>query len=141
MEEDGGYRVTKHIRELCVFARQSILSDPPFSRIDLISCRNLLIYLEPGAQNKILPAFHYALKPGGFLFLGTSESVGVFSGLFECADKQQRILSRKPGLTPLFRMPDSRGHSTATSQPSFARGDGASRKAGQSRTHNAKPTG
>jgi two-component system CheB/CheR fusion protein len=114
VEEDGGYRVSKRLRELCVFARQDILSDPPFSRMDLISCRNLLIYLEAGAQKKILPAFHYALKPEGFLFLGESESIGGFTELFECADKHQKIFSKKPGPTPAFRMPVSRSQPTAT---------------------------
>jgi two-component system CheB/CheR fusion protein len=114
VEEDGGYRVSKRIRELCVFARQNILTDPPFSRMDLISCRNLLIYLEAGAQKKILPAFHYALKPEGFLFLGESESIGGFTELFECADKHQKIFSKKPGPTPAFRMPVSRSQPTAT---------------------------
>ena len=125
VEEDGGYRVSKRIRELCVFARQSILSDPPFSRMDLISCRNLLIYLEAGAQKKILPAFHYALKPEGFLFLGASESIGAFSELFECADKQQKIFSKKPGPTPAFRMPDSRSHPAANPQVPSASSGGA----------------
>ena len=64
------------MRERCVFARQNLLSDPPFSRLDLISCRNLLIYIEAGLQQKILPTFHYALKPNGFLLLGASESIG-----------------------------------------------------------------
>ena len=125
VEEDGGYRVSKRLRELCVFARQNILSDPPFSRMDLISCRNLLIYLEAGAQKKILPAFHYALKPEGFLFLGASESIGAFSELFECADKQQKIFSKKPGPTPAFRMPDSRSHSAANPRLPSASSGGA----------------
>lgn len=125
VEEDGGYRVSKRIRELCVFARQSILSDPPFSHMDLISCRNLLIYLEPEAQKKILPAFHYALKPGGFLFLGASESVGAFSDLFECADKQQKIFSKKPGRTPVFRLADSRSHAAASPPIPSANSGGA----------------
>ncbi|HYG33837.1 MAG TPA: chemotaxis protein CheB, partial [Clostridia bacterium] len=67
IEEEGGYRISKSLRELCVFARQNFLNDPPFSRMDLISCRNLLIYIEPVYQQKILPAFHYALKPEGCL--------------------------------------------------------------------------
>ena len=121
VEEDGGFRVSKRIRELCVFARQSILSDPPFSRMDLISCRNLLIYLEAGAQKKILPAFHYAIKPQGFLFLGASESVGAFSDLFECADKPQKIFSKKPGPTPVFRLPDARRHPAANPEVRSAR--------------------
>src|SRR4029077_830310 len=82
-EEEGGYRVTKALREMVVFARQNLISDPPFSRMDLISCRNLLIYLEPSLQKKTMPTFHYALKPGGFLFLGASESIGSFTELFE----------------------------------------------------------
>jgi two-component system CheB/CheR fusion protein len=114
VEENGGYRMSKRIREQCVFARQNILSDPPFSRMDLISCRNLLIYLESGAQKKILPAFHYALKPEGFLFLGASESIGGFTELFECADKHQKIFSKKPGPTPAYRLPVSRSQPAAT---------------------------
>jgi chemotaxis methyl-accepting protein methylase/signal transduction histidine kinase/chemotaxis response regulator CheB len=105
VEEEGGYRVSKALREQVVFARQNVMSDPPFSRMDLISCRNLLIYLEAGLQRKIMPAFHYALNPGGFLFLGTSETVGQYTELFEPADKKQRIFSRKAAQTPLFRLP------------------------------------
>jgi len=105
VEEDGGYRVTKTLREQVVFARQNVMSDPPFSRMDLVTCRNLLIYLEPELQKKIFPAFHYALKPGGFLFLGASESIGQFTELFAPADKKQKIFSRKAALTPTFRLP------------------------------------
>ena len=105
VEEDGGYRVTKTLREQVVFARQNVMSDPPFSRMDLVTCRNLLIYLEPELQRKIFPAFHYALKPGGFLFLGASESIGPFTELFEPADKKQKIFSRKAAVTPAFRVP------------------------------------
>ena len=82
IEEQGGYRVTKSLREMVVFARQNLISDPPFSRMDLISCRNLLIYLEPSLQKKLFPVFHYALKPNGFLCLGASESIGSFTELF-----------------------------------------------------------
>lgn len=105
VEEDGGYRVTKTLREQVVFARQNVMSDPPFSRIDLVTCRNLLIYLEPELQKKIFPAFHYALKPGGFLFLGASESIGQFTDLFAPADKKQKVFSRKAAPTPTFRLP------------------------------------
>ncbi len=100
VEEDGGYRVNKFLREMIVFARQNILIDPPFSRMDLISCRNLLIYLDPNPQKKILPSFHYALKPDGFLFLGESETVGTFGDLFEAVDKRYKIFAKKPGVTP-----------------------------------------
>jgi len=105
VEEDGGYRVSKVLREQVVFARQNVMSDPPFSRIDLITCRNLLIYLEPELQKKIFPAFHYALKRGGFLFLGASESIGQFTELFEPADKKQKIFARKDAPSPAFRLP------------------------------------
>lgn len=105
VEEQGGYRIAKSLREQVVFARQNVVSDPPFSRIDLVSCRNLLIYFESGLQQKIIPAFHYALKPGGFLFLGASESVGGYTHLFEPADKKQKIFSKKAAPTPLFRLP------------------------------------
>ncbi len=105
IEEEGAYRVSKAVREQVIFARQNLRSDPPFSRMDLITCRNLLIYLEPALQEKILPAFHYALKPGGFLFLGASESVGRFTELFAPADKKQKIFSRKAVPTPAFRLP------------------------------------
>ncbi|HEX2852544.1 MAG TPA: chemotaxis protein CheB [Opitutaceae bacterium] len=115
VEEEGGYRISKTLREQVVFARQNIMSDPPFSRMDLISCRNLLIYLEAGLQKKIMPAFHYALKPGGFLFLGASESVGPFVELFGPADKKQKIFSKKVAPTPSFRMAVPPGRSAPAS--------------------------
>ncbi|MEX2119868.1 MAG: chemotaxis protein CheB [Pirellulales bacterium] len=105
VEEQGGYRVIKPLREMVVFARQNLISDPPFSRMDLISCRNVLIYLAPGLQQKVLPTFHYALKPEGFLFLGASESIGTFTALFEPADKKHKIYSKKAALTPEFHLP------------------------------------
>jgi two-component system, chemotaxis family, CheB/CheR fusion protein len=104
VQEDGGYRVSKPLREQVVFARQNVLCDPPFSRMDLISCRNLLIYLEPALQNKLIPAFHYALKPGGFLVLGASEAIGQFSDLFTATDKKQKIFC-KTSLTPVTHTP------------------------------------
>ena len=73
VEEEGGYRIVKSLREMVVFARQNFISDPPFSRMDLVSCRNLMIYLQPSLQQKLLPIFHYALRPEGFLFLDASE--------------------------------------------------------------------
>jgi two-component system CheB/CheR fusion protein len=95
-EVDGQYRISKSIRDACVFSRHNILTDPPFSRIDLISCRNLLIYMEPVLQNRILPALHYALKPSGYLWLGASETVGTHRNLFEVEDGKHRIFARKP---------------------------------------------
>ena len=100
VEEEGGYRVIKPLREVVVFARQNILSDPPFSRMNLVSCRNLLIYLESHLQKKVLPTFHYALKPKGCLFLGASETIGACTDLFEPVDKHHKIYFKKPGPTP-----------------------------------------
>ena len=97
VEEDGGYRVSKGLRERVVFARQNVISDPPFSRMDLISCRNLLIYLEPELQKRVFPVFHYALKPRGVLCLGASESIGAFTDLFEPLDKKHKIFRKTIG--------------------------------------------
>ena len=94
-EAEGGYRVSKPLRDMCVFARQNVAADPPFSRMDLISCRNLLIYLEPALQKQILPLLHYALKPTGILWLGSSETAGAVPDLFEPEDKKHRFYARK----------------------------------------------
>ncbi|PZU95921.1 MAG: ATPase [Pseudanabaena sp.] len=92
---EGGYQIGRLVRDCCVFARQNLTSDPPFSRLDLISCRNMLIYLEPVLQKKIMPIFHYALNPNGFLMLGSSEGIGNATDLFAIIDKKQRIYKRK----------------------------------------------
>jgi two-component system, chemotaxis family, CheB/CheR fusion protein len=92
---DGRYQVSKAVRELCVFARHDLGQDPAFSNMDLIACRNVLIYLEPQLQERVLDNFHYALRPGGHLVLGGSETVGASSLLFEAVDKKHRIYSRK----------------------------------------------
>ncbi|MFP5469521.1 MAG: CheR family methyltransferase, partial [Alphaproteobacteria bacterium] len=112
-EEDGGYRINKALRESIVFAQQNLLSDPPFSRMDLISCRNLLIYIEPDLQKKAFPTFHYALKPKGCLFLGASETIGAFTDLFEPLDKKHKIYSRKSGSSPALQVRLIPGHSAA----------------------------
>lgn len=105
VEEPTGYRVRKDLRESVVFARQNVLHDPPFSRIDLISCRNLLIYIEPHLQKRILPMFHYALNPGGTLFLGASEAVTGFTDLFQPIDRRHKLFTRKPGKVSEHRQP------------------------------------
>src|SRR5229473_4262704 len=93
---EGGYRIAKTIRDTCVFARQNLLQDPPFSCIDLISCRNVLIYLGLVLQKRIMPIFHYALKPRGFLMLGGAEGIlGTASDLFELMDRKHKIYCRK----------------------------------------------
>ncbi len=95
VKEDGCYHIVKSLREMCIFARHDVTRDPPFSRLDLVSCRNLLIYLDGAAQRRVMQMFHYALRPHGFLVLGPSESVGTSSDLFELTDKQHRIFTRK----------------------------------------------
>lgn len=92
---DGKYQISKFIREMCIFAPHNVFGDPPFSRLDLISCCNLLIYLDSVLQNKILRAFHFALKPEGFLMLGKSEAVGTAPELFSQIDKKFKIYTRK----------------------------------------------
>jgi two-component system CheB/CheR fusion protein len=89
--EGNGYRVVRDLRETVVFTVQDLLANPPFSRLDFISCRNLLIYLRPSAQEQILSLFHFALRAGGVLFLGRSETVGKFGERFEPLNKKQRI--------------------------------------------------
>lgn len=94
--ERGTYRVQKVIRDLLVFSEQDVIKDPPFSRLDLISCRNLLIYLNGELQKRLLPLFHYSLSPGGHLFLGTSETVGEYGRLFSVVDRKWKIYQRVP---------------------------------------------
>jgi two-component system CheB/CheR fusion protein len=101
VEVDGTYRVTKAIREMCVFARHNVLTSPPFSNVDLVSCRNVLIYLDSQLQQRLLPILHYALNTRGFLWLGTSETIGSFRDLFELEDAKFKIYSKKPGPTRL----------------------------------------
>ncbi len=96
-EEEEGYRISKAIRARCIFSRHNVLGDPPFSRVDFISCRNMLIYLEPVLQQQVVPMLHYALKPGGYLWLGGSESVGMARALFDTEDVRHKIFSKRPG--------------------------------------------
>jgi two-component system CheB/CheR fusion protein len=89
------FQAVKELREMCIFSEHSLIRDPPFSQLDLISCRNVLIYLSADLQKKLVPLFHYALRPGGFLFLGPSEGISGSPELFEPADKRNRIFRRK----------------------------------------------
>lgn len=107
--DGASYVVSKEVRELCIFSPHSVIRDPPFSHMDLISCRNLLIYLGQEIQSRIIPTFHYAMKPGGFLFLGTSESISQHGDLFATVEKKHRIFQarhhsagRAPRLPPLI---------------------------------------
>ena len=92
--EDGGYQVDRNIREMVIFAPQNVISDPPFTRIDILCCRNLLIYFGQALQKKVLPLFHYALKPGGILVLGSAETTGEFANLFAPLDKKTHVFKR-----------------------------------------------
>jgi two-component system CheB/CheR fusion protein len=96
-KSDGHYRVAKVVRDMCVFARQDLTRDPPFSKLDLIMCRNVLIYLGTVLQKKLMSTFHYALKPDGFLMLGSAETTGAFGDLFTVADKKHRIFNKRAG--------------------------------------------
>lgn len=98
---EEGYQISKSIRDLCIFAPHNLLKDPPFSRIDLLSCRNLLIYLQPAFQVKVLHLCHYALASSGFLLLGTSETVGESRDLFAPVEKRKPLYERREGRTPL----------------------------------------
>jgi two-component system CheB/CheR fusion protein len=98
---DGNYQISKTVRELCVFSRHNMAADPPFSHLDLVSCRNVLIYMDSALQRRVLPILHYALNPGGYLFLGSSETIGPFSDLFATLDSRHRIFARKSIATPV----------------------------------------
>ncbi len=94
---ENGYQISKNVRDICVFSTQNIFNDPPFSRMDLVSCRNVMIYLSQALQKRVIPIFHYALNPSGFLMIGNTEGLlGTGSELFEMADKKQKIYRRKP---------------------------------------------
>jgi two-component system CheB/CheR fusion protein len=98
-KEDHVYRVEKAIRDMCVFARQNVTSDPPFSHVDIISCRNVLIYLATPLQKRVLPTFHYALNLPGYLVLGTAETVGENTDLFQIVDRANKIYVKKQAAT------------------------------------------
>ena len=94
-QADNCYQICKSIRDICIFSRHDISRDPPFARLDLITCRNLLIYLNHTVQRRVLPLFHYALKPTGYLMLGPSETIGTFSELFTPVNSEHKIYAKK----------------------------------------------
>lgn len=109
VHQDGTYRVKKDVRETAIFAIQNILVDPPFTKVDILCCRNFLIYINSETQKKIIPLFHYALKPGGLLVLGTAETAGGFDDLFSVVDKHYRVYQRKePARRTMVEIPMSR---------------------------------
>jgi two-component system, chemotaxis family, CheB/CheR fusion protein len=107
-KDERGYRVSKEIREVVMFAPQNVLTDPPFTKLDIIVCRNLLIYFTQELQKKLIPLFHYALNPGGALFLGTAEAIGNYAQLFKSETAKARIYRRlKPARPPAIDFPTS----------------------------------
>src|SRR6184192_4500998 len=100
IKRDGSYQIHRSVRDICTFARQNITADPPFSRLDLISCRNVLIYLSPELHKRCIPQFHYALNPGGYLILGPAESVGMYDELFKVVDKKNKIYTKEAKTGP-----------------------------------------
>src|SRR5215471_10485890 len=99
---EGGFQISKAVRDICVFANQNVFNDPPFSHIDIVSCRNVLIYLSQALQKRVVPIFHYALRPGGFLMVGNTEGlVGTGADLFELAHKKWKIYRKKSVPSPV----------------------------------------
>ena len=118
---DGNYRIQKSIRDMIVFSEHDIIKDPPFFKLDLISCRNVLIYMDGELQKKLIPLFHYALNPGGFLFLGPSETVSKFEDLFDTVDRKSKLYRKKDvssGRFPIRPFIPSRVKSREIQRPS-----------------------
>jgi two-component system CheB/CheR fusion protein len=101
--DGSSYRINKGLRDMLIFSEQNLIKDPPFSRLDLISCRNLMIYFDSDLQKKIIPLFNYALNPGGFLLLGTSEGIGEFGEMFAVLDRKVKLFQRKEDFTGVRR--------------------------------------
>ncbi len=139
VEEEGGYRIRKDLRGQIVFARHNLLSDPPFARMNLISCRNVLIYLEPTIQKPLLTTLHYALKPEGFLLLGTSESVGAAAELFQALDKKRKIYTKKTSVGSRLVLPAITQRRLASGPPAQRPPPGRTRHPGS--MPNARPIG
>ena len=102
---ENSYAVTREVRDLCTFSTHSLVRDPPFSRMNLVSCRNLLIYMDVELQAAVIPAFHYSLLPGGVLLLGSAETVARHDGLFAPLEKEHRIFQRRDGPSPTLKTP------------------------------------
>src|SRR6266567_632054 len=120
VKTDEGYQISKAVRELCVFAKHDAGSDPPFSRLDLLSCRNLLIYLGPALQRRLISLFHYTLNASGYLVLGTAETISDFSELFAPVDRKHKIYAKKSTVlvNENFEILHFRGHTGPYLEPS-----------------------
>ena len=140
-KDDGTYTITKDVRDLCIFTEHDLLKDPPFSRMDLVSCRNLLIYLEPPLQQRIVELLHYALRPGGYLILGKAETIGT-PDLFELEEKSDRLYRRReverhpvPCIPPLPG-PGGGGRASPLEMAPLARRSGAAVRSAADRSRN-----
>ena len=131
---EGGYRINKNVRDMCIFAMHNLLADPPFSQMDIICCRNLLIYLESPLQKNVISLFHYALKPHGFLLLGNAESVGTLTNLFSLEDRANKVYAKRstsirpPVAFSMSRIaatlePGMRPHVVSRQEPSWTAGE------------------
>lgn len=118
VKEEAGYRIRKQVRDMVVFAIQDVIKDPPFTKLDLVSCRNLMIYFEPELQDRLIPVLHYALKPGGVLFLSPAESIGNHTQLFEALNRKWKFYKAIEG-SATARAPTARG--PALSPPAGSR--------------------
>jgi len=106
VKKDRGYQVSKRVRDCCIFARQNLSSDPPFSHIDLLTCRNVLIYFNQTLQRQVIATFHYALEPNGYMLLGSSETLRDFDDAFTVTDRKYKVYQRKSGaLGDAYRLP------------------------------------
>jgi two-component system CheB/CheR fusion protein len=130
-EPDGtSYRIHRNIRDMVIFSEQDVIKDPPFSRMNLISCRNMLIYMNAELQKKLIPLFHYSLNPGGFLFLGSSETIGDFDELYTVKDRKMKIHQRKESVFGSSGLAEGRSP-TIISEPTALAVIQAGAKAGQ----------
>jgi two-component system CheB/CheR fusion protein len=137
----GGYCVAKEIRDMCTFSVHNVIRDPPFSMMSLVSCRNLLIYMNPDLQARVIPVFHYSLVPGGILLLGGSESVAQHADIFETIDKSARIFQRREGRSPELSLswPRPLLRSNGKPSPEGTMTDSYSSPLGRPRKSNAAP--
>ncbi len=128
---NGRYQVNKNVREICIFAKQNIVADPPFSRLDLISCRNVLIYFNPALQRKAFPIFHFSLNPKGCLLLGSAETVGTFSDLFSVIDRKHRIFGKNSSVPSKLNLEFNRSFGEESSGKKRLRTDRPDNAAGR----------
>ena len=133
IKEDNTYKIKKQVREMVVFTQQNLINDPPFSRLDMVSCRNLLIYMDQQLQKKLLPLFHYTLNPNGILFLGSSESIGEFTNYFSVIDSKWKIFKRNEVMLDKMvnypNIPFFDSYSTKQQLPEKTVGDGINLRA------------